>query len=314
MIEQPGIYDGIIESDYHADPVGPAPSLSSSIAKTMVEKSPRHAWLKHPRLNKAIPPQKADRKRDIGSASHKLILGEGKSVKVLNFADYRGGAAKKARDEALAAGQVPLLADDFEKVERMAAAVRGELQGTELEGIFCNGKPEVTLVWQEPEFGGIWCRSRVDWMPDAVREGGHIMVPDLKTTSGSAHSEEWQRTGFDIGADIQAAFYERGLRRLIPGVRSVSFRFAVIEQEEPHGVSVVGMGGQALAEAHELVEAAMKTWAVCLKTGSWPGYTKETVFLDPPVYHSRSAEMRRLGMLHRIARWQRPEIDAGKAA
>ena len=35
--------------DYHADP-GETPTLSASIAKRIVNESPLHAWLKHPRL------------------------------------------------------------------------------------------------------------------------------------------------------------------------------------------------------------------------------------------------------------------------
>ena len=83
MIEAPGIYDGIPENDYHADPVGPAPSLSASIAKLLVLKSPRHAWLAHPRLNKAKAEEveKAKRARDVGTATHKLVLGAGKTIR-----------------------------------------------------------------------------------------------------------------------------------------------------------------------------------------------------------------------------------------
>lgn len=304
-ISETGLYDGIPDEVYHADPCS-VPSLSSSIAKLLVTRSPRHAFLKHPRLNKAkaLEVEPTNRKRDIGSVSHKLVLGAGKMVRGLNFGDYKSADARKARDAAKAAGLVPILADDFEKAEAIASVVRGELQGTELDGIFDDGEPEVTIVWQD--IGGIWCRSRVDFLPSAVRQGGHVIVPDLKTSSGSAHPEDWQRAGFDIGANIQAAFYERGLKAVIPTIRTVEFRFVVIEQEEPYAASVVGMGGQAMEEARGLVELAMQIWASCTKSGSWPGYSKETTFLDPPVYYARSMEIRRLALLHRISQWQRP--------
>ena len=43
--------------------------------------------MKHPRLNKAkaLEVEKTDRKKDIGSAAHKLILGKGRAIKVLNY-------------------------------------------------------------------------------------------------------------------------------------------------------------------------------------------------------------------------------------
>lgn len=309
MIEAPGIYDGIPESDYHADCVGPAPSLSASIAKLLVLKSPRHAWLDHPRLNKAkaLEAEKADRKRDVGTATHKLVLGAGKTIRVLNFTDYKSGAAQKARDAALAEGFVPLLTDDYEKADGTAKAIRAELAGTQLDGILDDGEPEVTLVWRD--IGGIWCRSRLDFLPNAARKGGFITVPDIKT-NGGADLEKWNRTAFDIGANIQAAFYERGLRALIPGIRDVTFLFAVAEQEEPHGVRVFGIGGEALEKARGYVDIAMKAWAACMAAGSWPGYPKATTWLDEPVYYAMSMEMRRLIFLDRINRWQ--SIGAAK--
>lgn len=321
LISLPGLYEAISDEVYHQDPCS-VPSLSSSIAKLLVMRSPRHAWLQHPRLNKAkaLEVEATNRKRDIGSVSHKLVLGAGKMVRVLNFGDYKSGDARKARDAAKAAGQAPILADDYEKAEAIARAVRGELQGTELDGIFEEGESEVTIVWHD--IGGIMCRSRVDFMPAAVRRGGHVTVPDLKTSSGSAHPEDWQRAGFDIGANIQAAFYERGLKAVIPTIRTVEFRFVVIEQEEPHAASVVAMGGQAMEEARGLVELAMQMWAACMKSGSWPGYSKETTFLDPPIYYARSMETRRLALLHMLSQWQRPlgmqppplQIEATKVA
>lgn len=313
MITEPGIYTDIPEREYHADPVGPSPSLSSSIAKLMVLKSPRHAWLEHPRLNKAkaLEIEKADRKRDVGTATHKLVLGAGKTIKTLNFSDYKGGPARKARDEALAAGMVPLLADDLDRAEGAAKAIRAEIVGTQLEGIFDDGDPEVTLVWRD--VGGIWCRSRLDFLPRAARQGGFITVPDIKT-NGGADLDKWNRTAFDIGANIQAAFYERGLRALIPNIRKLEFLFAVAEQEEPHGVKVFGIGGEALEKARGYVDLAMKAWAACITAGSWPGYSKSTTWLDEPVYYALSMEMRRLIFLDRIGHWQRPLEIEGRAA
>lgn len=303
MIEAPGIYTEISHADYHADPVGPAPSLSATIAKLLVLKSPRHAWLQHPRLNKAkaLEVEKLDRKKDIGSATHKLVLGAGQTIKVLNFENYLSGAAKRAREQALAEGVLPLLTEDFEKADETAKAIRAELVGTALDGILDDGDPETTLVWQD--VGGIWCRSRLDFLPAAARQGGFIKVPDVKT-NGGADLEKWNRTAFDIGANIQAAFYERGLRALIPGIRGVEFLFAVAEQEEPHGVRVFGMGGEALEKARGYVDLAMAAWAACLASSQWPGYAKETTYLDEPVYYALSMEMRRMIFLDRIRRWQ----------
>ena len=48
MINTPGIYE-IPATEYHADPC-PEPSLSASVARTLIDRSPLHAWMKHPKL------------------------------------------------------------------------------------------------------------------------------------------------------------------------------------------------------------------------------------------------------------------------
>ncbi len=304
MIDRPGIYDDVDEKSYHADCVGPAPSLSSSIAKLLVSRSPLHAFHNHPRLNTVAPePEAPTKAMDIGTAAHKLILGEGKAIQIIEAADYRTKAAQEARAAARDAGRVPMLAGDMASVTQLAEAAKFQIAGTDLAGLFDHGTPEATLVWQD---GPAWCRARVDWLPDSARAGGHITVVDLKTTGGSAHPDDWARTAFDLGYDVQAVFYERGLRALIPGVRSVKFKFLVLEQEPPFALSVNEMSGQAIAEAEELVRLAIRSWFDCLTNEDWPGYSAATSSIDPPKWRSDRTELRRLALLDRIARWQRP--------
>lgn len=309
MLDKPGLYDEVPDAVYHMDPVGPAPSLSSSIAKLLVTRSPRHAWYENPRLNKAkaLEVEAPSRAMDIGTATHKLILGRGRDIVEVAADDYRKDVAKKVRDAARAAGKVPILSHEMANVRILAEAARDQLADTDLAGILDDGAAEVTGVWQDT--GGIWCRMRLDWLPDSARDGGHITVLDLKTTGGSAHPDDWQRTAFDMGNDFQDAHYRRGLERLIPGVRSVRFVFAVLEQDAPHCLSLNEFGGQAREEASILAELARGLWGECLRRNDWPGYPAETTHIDPPKYRSDRAEIRRLAMLRRMERWQRPLED-----
>lgn len=306
-ISKPGLYDDISEADYHADCVRPMPSLSSSIAKLLVTRSPRHAAFKHPRLNPDMRPEDSEPSRpmDIGTAAHKMVLGRGRQIDVLPFSDYRKKEAQQARDDARAAGNVPILADDMESVRLLAEAAMDQIASTTLAGYFTSpGRSEVTMAWKEAT--GTWCRGRLDRLPDAVTAGGHVVLADLKTTGGSAHPDDWQSTAFDLAYDIQAVMYPRGLKALIPCIRSVTFKFAVLEQKPPYGLSVVEFSGQAIEEAAQLVEVALKVWAACIKRGQWPSYDEAIV--DPPHWRSMRAEMRRLAMLDRVARWQAPLI------
>ena len=309
MITEPGFYTNSPEADYHADPC-PAPSLSNSVAKILYEQTPGHAWWAHPKLNrsKALEVEDATATQNTGTVLHKLILGQGRPVKVLAFKDFRTNDAKAARDKALAAGEVPILEHAMAALEATAQNAKARIAQTEIADLFDDGEAEVTMVWREDN--GIWCRARIDWLPAAARQGGHIIVPDLKTASGSAHPDQWQRTMFDFGADIQAAFYERGLRKLIPNVRSVTFPFVVIEQKEPNAVSVCSASNEALEHAHGIVDLAIRSWGELLKKGAqlehWPFYDTDIAVIDPPVWRKMAGELLRMRMANRIREWQRP--------
>src|SRR4051812_46738879 len=97
-ITAPGIYLDVAANDYHADPC-PAPSLTQSVAKILLAKSPLHAWHAHPRLNPDYQ-HNDDTKFDVGNIAHKMLLGRGKQIEVLEFDDWRTKAAKEAREKA----------------------------------------------------------------------------------------------------------------------------------------------------------------------------------------------------------------------
>lgn len=305
QISEPGLYPDVPEADYHGDPC-PAPSLSSSICKLIVSRSPLHAWYEHPRLRptRADEPEKFSRAKIIGTAAHKMLLGKGRDIVEIAAEDYKTKGAQQARDAALAAGKTPMLSDDMASVRTLVEAARDGISGTELAGAFNEGAAELTGVCRD-QFGN-WRRIRVDWLPAASMKGGHILAVDVKTTATSAAPEDWQRTAFDMGYDIQAAFYSEVLAALLPDVRTVAFKFLTIEQEPPYGVTVNEFSGQAQFEATELVELGSRMWAECLRRGEWPGYPRETTHMDPPKWRSERAEIRKLAMFRRIEAWQRP--------
>jgi len=304
----PGIHRDISEERYHGDPC-PEPSLSASLATILLEQSPRHAWHAHPRLNPQPPAEAPSRAMTIGTVIHKLVLGRGRDLEVVQAADYRTAEARKVRDAARAAGKTPLLVADLEAAEATAIAVRQQLEQTEVGRLFGDGLPEATLVWQEAN--GVWCRARPDFIPAATLDGGYVILLDLKTTAGSALPERWAQTGFGLGIDVQAAFYARGIRRLVPDVRSVRFIFVVIEQESPHAVSLVELSGEAEAQGAQTVETAIRTWRACLDRNEWPAYPPTPQVIEPPPYRSTFRQFRNSTLLDALARWQAP-LDGGK--
>lgn len=258
-------------ADYHADPC-PAPSLTASIANILINQSPAHARAAHPRLNPNFK-RVDDPKFDLGTTMHQLIL-EGIDAAYVVLADsWRTNAAKEARDEARAHGRIPLLVDQYEEAKRAVAAAKAQIEAHPAEpGLFTDGKPEQTIMWEED---GIWCRARLDW-----RRDDDLVLDDLKTCGQSADPRRWQRTMLSIGAATQARFYCRGIKALTG--REPDFRFVVVETHEPFAVSVVSLAPSLEQLADAQVDYAIRTWRRCIETGEWPGYDTRVAHVEAP--------------------------------
>lgn len=273
---------GLTREAYDADPCD-APSLSATVAKELLNKSPLHAWYMHPRLNPGY--QREDpTKFDVGKVAHALMLQDASAVlEIIDADDWRTKAAKDQRDAALKAGKIPVLFEKYEKARAMVAAGRAQLETHEARGAFENGHAEQTLIWQEA--GGVWCRSRLDWLPDQIREG--MVLYDYKTTDASAHPDAWTRTMYGMGADIQAAFYLRGLRKTA-GIERARFRFVVQEVSAPYALSVIELEPASIAMAERKVETAFALWGRCLRDNSWPGYPRRVAHVTAPPWEERA--------------------------
>jgi len=286
----PGIHD-LDEATYHGDPC-PEPSLSSSIGKVLIGRSPRHAWCKHPRLNPQPTPT-GEPKFDLGSAFHRLMLGKGADIAEVPYGDWRTNAAKEARDAARAEGRIPMLTYQLAETMAMVETVWPQIRAhRDANKAFAAGLAERTLVWREDN--GIWCRAMLDWMPESG-----TLYPDLKSTEGSASPDSWgRRTMFDIGCDFQDAFYRRGLRKL--GICDEPFLlFVVAELDHPYMIATHRVAPASAAMADRKVEAAVQLWGKCLERNRWPGYQAETAWHDVPPW-KESEWLEREGMIDRM--------------
>ena len=263
---------------YHADPA-PVPSLSNSVANVLLNRSPYHAWLAHPKLN---PNYKSDESSrfDLGSAAHAVLL-EGDSTKicVVDAADWRTKAAKEQRDQARQNGLLPILAKHDFAVKAMAKAAKLFVSQSELAGVFDQGRPEQTIMWQE---GNTHCRSRLDWLADS-----HKIILDYKTTD-SAEPEAFIRQIGRMGYDLQAAFYTAGVEAAT-GDRPL-FVFLVQEIEEPYACSLVSLSNTYMELACEKYVRAVKMWDECLSANRWPAYPSRVCYAEPPAWAIKEFE------------------------
>lgn len=312
-IATPGLYQ-LSHDAYHADPVI-VPSLSSSIASTILDQSPRHAWHAHPRLN---PRRAADNRQefDIGSAAHTMMLRDERSLAVIDADAYRSNDAKAQRDTAYAAGLIPVLRSKWTELQAMVEAGRAQLAAhRECPHLFAagHGQPEQTLIWQE---GKVWCRARLDWLANDRR-----IFPDYKSTGGSANPEPWSRQLFTMGYDVQLAFYRRGIRAVL-GIDNPTFVFVVQETDAPYALSVIGMERAAIDFADKRVAEAIEVWSWCLENDRWPGYPARICWAEMPGYlehrqadrELRNEQTRRSGKAvpENLIHWQAPAtIDKG---
>lgn len=270
----PGIHE-ITAEEYHSDPCE-VPSLSASLASKLVNETPAHARLAHPRLSPDF--ERVEKTQfDVGNLAHTLFLeGHADRVRVLDFDDYRKKDAQTARDEARAEGLVPVLAKDFERVEAAAAAWRVQVMNRDFDPpLFTDGKPEVMIVWEER---GVTCRALIDWLRDDF-----LAIDDLKSTSASANPIIWAKRALkQIGADVQVSFYRRGVKALTG--KEPAFRYVLAETEPPFLISTVSLDPSWLELGEAKVDRAMERWRTCMDDDNWPGYPEAIYYAEAPAW------------------------------
>lgn len=264
----------VTEDEYHKDPCA-TPSLSASIAQILITESPLHAWLRHPRLG--ATPDEATVATNEGTVLHKLLLGKGAEIAVINMPDFRTNAAKEARDSASAAGQVPIIKHKFAAIEAAAAMLR---ERCEKFGFPLTGESEVAIEWtDETEAGEVLCRSRLDHV---FIDAG--VIYDVKK-SRSVNPKYLAKNIVELGYDLQQAAYTRALAALKPELEGrIDFVFLFCELDPPHSVVPVRLDGAFREIGTRRWQQALYTWERCLRRSEWPGYCDGIVTLDPPAY------------------------------
>lgn len=261
------------EKEYFADPCE-RPSFTQSTAKTLLSRSPFHAWTFHPRFG-GYKRQATD-EMNKGSLIHTMLLGVGKEIVAIEADNYRTKAAQEARDEALALGQIPMLAREVEEAEKMVEAIRSQLDDF---GIELGREREVTAVWEEESaHGPVLCRAMFDALEPRV------VLQDLKTCKqADLHSVQQAFTKW--GYDLQYAAYTSAFRHLWPDMAGrEDFVFLFVETEYPFCVTPVRPDGAMRALGESKWRRAVEKWSECLATGVWPKYTNGIVDLAPTSY------------------------------
>ena len=275
----PGIHTDLSNTDYHADKT----SLSSSGARKLLAPStPAH--FRYEQDN----PQPATKTFDYGNAAHKLVLGNGPELVVIEHDMWNTKAAKAEVAEARERGAIPLKQHEMDMVTGMAAAIRQHpLAAALLDPAY--GAPEQSGFWIDGPTG-IRRRVRFDWLP-SIQEG-RLIIPDYKTAA-DASDDAMQRDIAKYGYNMQADWYEEAARELGLGGQDAELLLIVQEKKAPYLINVIGIefGSRVIAGAKN--RAAIEKFAECMSTGHWPGYADaEPNYLPLPGYaETRDKEM-----------------------
>ena len=281
--EKPGIFLDVYPGDYLSD-CCPKPSLTQSLAKVMLERSPLHAWYQSPSLNPDYK-RNDDTKFDIGNIAHALLIGRGREVEIVEgHDDWRTKSAQEKRAAATAMGKLAVLGRHYALADRMVDAARIQLAQRGLEDLFNEGSGEVVMCWQEEvadedgEITTIWLRQMIDWLtPDR-----HTFV-DFKTTEQSASPLKLGQKMWNDGWQIQAAMAERGLDNFDPSSHGRrDFLFVCQEVSAPFALTVARVTEAPLTMGRKQLDWAVEQWALCMRTNRWPGYPTEIVVPTMP--------------------------------
>lgn len=226
----PGLYE-MADKEYFADPWGAeTPSLSASIAKTILGRSLQNAWVQSPHCP-AHQPIRPNEAMEFGKAVHALVFG-GEKVVVIDAPDFRTKDARAKRDEANAAGLIPLLKKRVEELETCAQLVKRRFDNL-YDGPYI---AEQVALWQLDGRDGEPTgprRAKIDSRGDGIP-----VIVDLKTTKASISFDACQKRIFSDSLHIQAAAYIEALETLMPHWRGrVQFYFQWVEQSFPYAMS-----------------------------------------------------------------------------
>ena len=192
----PGIYFGMPEYEYHADP-----ALGSTDVKRLAY-SPADYWFSSP-LNPHREPDDPTPAQIFGTAIHKLIL-EGEQAFEGRYAPTKFNGATKAgkqeRDDIRAAGKIALKQDDFDRIKISGAVIRAN---PHLGEAFHGGLPEVSIFW---ESAGIRRKCRIDYL----KRRASVDLKSIRNSRNVGFSEACRRAISEFRYDVQAAHYRDG--------------------------------------------------------------------------------------------------------
>lgn len=258
---------------YTADPCA-KPSLNQSVAKILMEKSPLHAYMAHPRLGGLR--REATKAMDIGTLAHKFLLGEGHEIIIVNADDWRTNAAKQQRDEAREKGFTAILQKQFDESYFATERIKENLALLDIDLQEEGSQNEFKIQFKSD---GVLCRRALDsWHEDKLQ------IRELKSTA-CAHPTACARQAINLGYDIEYAASIDAIQTLHPEYAGrIDFLFIFVELEAPFAVYACRPDGVFSQLGFHKWDQAKKIWKQCLEENVWPAYSEIIGSLSAPLW------------------------------
>lgn len=259
-----GTYDNLSAENYHLDP-----ALSHSGAVKLLDECParfRHGKEEDDETDVA-------RELEFGRAAHLLLLQPElfhSKTQVIAGENYRKKLSQELRENARAEGLIPLLSREVGILAAMEAAVRRDPDAGPL---IAGGRAETSVFWRDSTFG-IMRKARFDFLTGTT-------ILDLKTCL-SAHEIALGRAAYRDRWFSQDPWYREAA--LSAGIAVNDFIFIAVEKTPPYIVSCHRLKPSAVQRGHLRNLMAVKRFADCLSSGTWPGYGTGIRYLDLPGY------------------------------
>lgn len=251
-----GIYEGLPFEEY-----AEIPALNGSTI-VHLRRSPMH--FDHMRRN----PPASTPAQILGTATHRLIL---EPQRVGDFAIWgaeedQGRRYGKVWDafRASNAGRMIVTATDCEQMVGMAVSARKNLPIRKYAD--AKGPTEVSLVWTD-KVSGVRFKCRLDkWIP------AQKTVFDLKTCR-SCRPYKFGAQSYQLGYHIKMAIQWLGVKACY-GV-DAHLKLGAVESKAPYESAVYRITPDVRLQGLEELDALLKVYAECEKSGIWPAEMEE---------------------------------------
>lgn len=200
-IHADGIYFGLDEDIYHADP-----AIGSSSMKAL-EQTPEDYWYYSPH-NPSRPKDVPTASQLFGKAVHKFVLEGREAFDACYGPTDLNGSTKAGREEReilRESGREPIKREDYGRILTSGTMIRAN---PELSNAFAGGMSEVSVFWTDTTEGGITIRKKARF--DFLKPRAIVDLKSIRNQMGDEFSKACRTAIARYGYDVQAEHYRKG--------------------------------------------------------------------------------------------------------